>query len=94
MNYVANDPGRWIVYDADSIMHLDNDSNTDDNVDTSRFQIMEVIDSMGIDGENQPIQLSPATGEPATHCPGHSSPAGRPRSLQPAIKGWRKTYVT
>ncbi len=56
MNYISNDVGKWIVYDVDSIYHLDNDSNTDNNVDTFHFQIKEVIDSMGIDGENQPIQ--------------------------------------
>ncbi len=56
LNYVKNDPGRWIIYDCDSIHHLDNDNNTDNNVDTFRFQIMEVIDSIGIDGENQKIQ--------------------------------------
>jgi hypothetical protein len=55
-NYVANDVGRWIVYDCDSIIHLDNDNNTDNNVDTSHFQIMEVMDSVGIDGESQPVQ--------------------------------------
>lgn len=56
MNYVSNDAGKWIVYDCDSIIHLDNDNNTDNNVEISQFQIKEVIDSIGIDGENQPIQ--------------------------------------
>lgn len=55
-NYISNDVGKWIVYDVDSIYHLDNDNNTDNNVDTFHFQIKEVTDSMGIDGENQPIQ--------------------------------------
>src|SRR5579872_805572 len=56
-NYISNDVGRWMIYDVDSIYHLDNDSNTDNNVDTFHFQIKEVIDSMSIDGENQPIQI-------------------------------------
>lgn len=56
LNYVSNDIGRWMIYDCDSILHLDNDNNTDNNVDSSQFQIMEVIDSIGIDGTNEPIQ--------------------------------------
>src|SRR4051812_45011006 len=55
-NFVSNDVGRWLVYDCDSIIHLDNDNNTDNNVDTFHFQLKEVIDSLGYDGEKQQIQ--------------------------------------
>jgi hypothetical protein len=56
LNYVSNDVGRWIIYDCDSITHLDNDNNTDNNVDTAYFQIKEVIDSIGVDAEGEAIQ--------------------------------------
>jgi len=55
-DYVPVNTGHWVVYDVDSIVHADNDNNTDDSVRYFHFQIKEVISSTFIDGEGRPVQ--------------------------------------
>jgi hypothetical protein len=55
-DYMPVNPGHWVVYDVDSIVHADNDGDTDDKVDYYHFQIKEVISSTFIDGQNRPTQ--------------------------------------
>jgi len=55
--YFPVSKGRFVVYDVDSIVHADNDGNTDDSVYSWHFQIKERIDSTYIDGQNRPVQV-------------------------------------
>ncbi len=56
LGYVPTDEGRWVVYDVDSIVHADNDGNTDDSVRYYHFQVKEVISGTFKDGEGRPTQ--------------------------------------
>lgn len=53
-NYFPLEQGSWIVYDVDSIVHLEDDDNTN-QTDTSlrfyRYQVKETMDSTFTDGE-------------------------------------------
>lgn len=53
-NYYPVDIGYWIEYQADSIVHLDNDdiNQVDTSIDEYHFFIREEVDSVIIDGEN------------------------------------------
>jgi hypothetical protein len=55
-DYVPTLTGHWVIYDVDSISHLDNDGNTDDSIHYFHFQIKEFISSTFIDGEGRPAQ--------------------------------------
>lgn len=55
-NYFPIDTGNWIIYDVDSVVHLDIDDNTN-QTDTSilvfHYQVKETIDSGFTDGEGE-----------------------------------------
>lgn len=53
--YFPLDTGTWVIYDVDSIVHLDRDDafGVDTSVEIYRFQLMETIDSSFIDGEQE-----------------------------------------
>jgi hypothetical protein len=55
-DYVPANAGHWVVYDVDSIVHADNDGETDDSVRYFHFQIKEVISSTFKDGEGRQAQ--------------------------------------
>lgn len=55
-DYFPTRTGHWVIYDVDSIVHRDNDGNTDDSVDYFVFQIKELITGTFTDGEGRPTQ--------------------------------------
>src|SRR4051812_26842839 len=55
-DYVPTSAGKWTVYDVDSIVHADNDGNTDDSVRYFHFQIKELISGTFTDGEGRAAQ--------------------------------------
>ena len=55
-NYFPTETGSYVVYDVDSVVHAENDNNTDDSVYVSQYQIKEVIVSTFFDGEDRPTQ--------------------------------------
>jgi hypothetical protein len=56
-NYFPTEQGRYVIYEVDSVLHSDNDNNTDDSVYHWHFQIKEVIDETFIDGEGRLVQV-------------------------------------
>lgn len=62
LGYFPLDQGRWVIYDVDSIVHLEDDDATnrpDTSIATFHFQIMEVIDESFTDGEgNEAFRIS------------------------------------
>ena len=56
LDYFPTRDGHWVVYDVDSVVHADNDGNTDDSVRYYHFQIKELISSTFTDGEGRPTQ--------------------------------------
>ena len=55
-NYFPVEYGSWIVYDVDSIVHLDIDDQTnqpDTSVASYHYQVKETIDSSFLDGEGE-----------------------------------------
>lgn len=54
IDYFPLYPGSWIVYDADSVVHLDGDdvNGVDTMIERYSFQIREVVDSSYIDAES------------------------------------------
>lgn len=55
-DYMPTNASHWVVYDVDSVVHADNDGETDDSVRYYHFQVKEVIGSTFIDGEGRPAQ--------------------------------------
>ena len=54
--YFPLEEGSWIVYDVDSVVHLDIDDQTnqpDTSIVTYRYQVKETIDSSFVDGEGE-----------------------------------------
>lgn len=45
------------MYDVDSILHSDNDNNTDDSVYSWHYQLKEVVGETFIDGQGRPVQI-------------------------------------
>jgi hypothetical protein len=54
MAYFPLIPGSWIIYDADSVVHLDGDdiNGVDTMIERYKFQIREQVDSSYIDAES------------------------------------------
>ncbi len=53
--YFPLDTNTWVIYDVDSIVHLDRDDayGVDTSIERFSFQVMEVTDSAYIDGQNE-----------------------------------------
>ncbi len=56
-NYFPTERGKYVVFEVDSILHGDNDNNTDDSVYSWHFQVKETIDETFIDGQGRSAQI-------------------------------------
>lgn len=56
-NYFPTDYGRFVVYNADSIVHRTDDNNNDDSISYYHYQLKDVIDSTFPDLEGKKRQV-------------------------------------
>jgi hypothetical protein len=56
-DYFPVQQGKYVIYQVDSVVHSDNDGNTDDSIYTFHYQLKEVIGDMFVDGQGRQTEI-------------------------------------